>query len=244
MGGTFPPVLHSSFKPNTLPIPSLKTLNLNPKPSTHTQNEQDLAADPGLVAHKRALVAGAARTLKASQMAVFDEASGAFALSLLLTPSPPLRACWRRSNQGRGGPPHAPPLLSVYLPSPPTLQPPIPPLQSVHIHPGNLYVTELGRVASHFYIKHQSMVTFNETMRPHMGEAALLAMAARCDEFDSMMARPSLPLPLSRALEGAPRLLYGCFLGVRGGGSLPTSKPLQPPPSRLKPPTNRCARTS
>ena len=85
-------------------------------------------------------------------------------------------------------------------------------------------------MASHFYIKHQSMVTFNETMRPHMGEAALLAMAARCDEFDSMMARPSLPLPLSRALEGAPRLLCGCFLGVPGGGLSQPPNPSNHPP--------------
>ena len=36
---------------------------------------------------------------------------------------------------------------------------------------GNLYVTELGRVASHFYIKHSSVVTYNELLKPHMSEA-------------------------------------------------------------------------
>lgn len=36
---------------------------------------------------------------------------------------------------------------------------------------GNLYVTELGRVASHFYIKHSSIVTFSELLKPHMSEA-------------------------------------------------------------------------
>lgn len=35
---------------------------------------------------------------------------------------------------------------------------------------GNLYVTELGRVASHFYIKHSSIVTYNELLKPHMSE--------------------------------------------------------------------------
>ena len=36
---------------------------------------------------------------------------------------------------------------------------------------GQLYVTELGRVASHFYIRHSSIVAFNEMLRPHMSEA-------------------------------------------------------------------------
>ena len=36
---------------------------------------------------------------------------------------------------------------------------------------GNLYVTELGRVASHFYIRHVSIVTFNEMLSRHMDEA-------------------------------------------------------------------------
>ena len=36
---------------------------------------------------------------------------------------------------------------------------------------GNLYVTELGRVASHFYISHASIVTFNEMLTKHMDEA-------------------------------------------------------------------------
>lgn len=36
---------------------------------------------------------------------------------------------------------------------------------------GNLYVTELGRVASHFYIRHASIVVFNEALRRNMNEA-------------------------------------------------------------------------
>lgn len=35
---------------------------------------------------------------------------------------------------------------------------------------GNLYVTDLGRVASHFYIRHDSIVTFNEHLKPQMTE--------------------------------------------------------------------------
>ena len=44
---------------------------------------------------------------------------------------------------------------------------------------GNLYVTELGRVASHFYIRHVSIVTFNEMLSRHMDEAK--ARLARTD---------------------------------------------------------------
>ena len=41
---------------------------------------------------------------------------------------------------------------------------------------GQLYVTELGRVASHFYIRHASIVAFNEKLKPHMGEAEVRSM--------------------------------------------------------------------
>ena len=37
---------------------------------------------------------------------------------------------------------------------------------------------ELGRVASHYYIRHSSIVVFNEHLKPHMGEADILAMIA------------------------------------------------------------------
>lgn len=37
---------------------------------------------------------------------------------------------------------------------------------------------ELGRVASHYYIRHSSIVTFNEHLKPHLGEADVLAMIA------------------------------------------------------------------
>ena len=36
---------------------------------------------------------------------------------------------------------------------------------------GNLYVTELGRVASHFYIQHTSIIAFNASLKPVMSEA-------------------------------------------------------------------------
>jgi activating signal cointegrator complex subunit 3 len=41
-----------------------------------------------------------------------------------------------------------------------------------------LLPAELGRVASHYYIRHSSIVVFNEHLKPHMGEADILAMIA------------------------------------------------------------------
>lgn len=48
---------------------------------------------------------------------------------------------------------------------------------------------ELGRVASHFYVRHQSMVLFNERLVPHVSEADVLAMMSESSEFDSMAVR-------------------------------------------------------
>ena len=47
---------------------------------------------------------------------------------------------------------------------------------------GNLYVTELGRVASHFYIRHSSIVVYNDLLKRHMSEAEVCTLhtAIRC----------------------------------------------------------------
>ncbi len=41
---------------------------------------------------------------------------------------------------------------------------------------GFLYSTDLGRTASHFYVKSDSVDVFNEHMKPYMNEADILAM--------------------------------------------------------------------
>ena len=45
---------------------------------------------------------------------------------------------------------------------------------------GQLYVTELGRVASHFYIRHSSIVAFNDMLKPHMSEAEVPSCLRPC----------------------------------------------------------------
>jgi activating signal cointegrator complex subunit 3 len=44
-------------------------------------------------------------------------------------------------------------------------------------------------VASHYYIRHQSMVTFNEMLGPHVNESTCLAMMSMSSEFEQMMLR-------------------------------------------------------
>jgi len=39
---------------------------------------------------------------------------------------------------------------------------------------GNFYCTELGRIASHFYIQYSSVETYNEMLRRHMNESEVI----------------------------------------------------------------------
>jgi len=58
---------------------------------------------------------------------------------------------------------------------------------------GNLAVTNLGRVASHFYIRNQSVATFNEMMekkRVSPTDADLLHVMCCADEFENLRVRP------------------------------------------------------
>lgn len=43
-----------------------------------------------------------------------------------------------------------------------------------HEDSGNLAVTTLGRVASHFYIQHESVETFNDMLKPTMTDAKIV----------------------------------------------------------------------
>lgn len=39
---------------------------------------------------------------------------------------------------------------------------------------GNFYCTELGRIASHFYIQYSSVETYNEMLKRHMNETEVI----------------------------------------------------------------------
>lgn len=54
---------------------------------------------------------------------------------------------------------------------------------------GNFYCTELGRIASHFYLQYSSVETYNEMLRRHMNDSEvsednlLLVHASLCMLF-------------------------------------------------------------
>eukprot|EP00879_Flechtneria_rotunda_P031132 GHRR01033984.1.p1 GENE.GHRR01033984.1~~GHRR01033984.1.p1 ORF type:complete len:725 (+),score=211.87 GHRR01033984.1:283-2457(+) len=54
---------------------------------------------------------------------------------------------------------------------------------------GNMFVTELGRVASHFYIRYQSIIVFNERLKEHVSWADVLGMISLSSEFENIMVR-------------------------------------------------------
>ena len=52
-----------------------------------------------------------------------------------------------------------------------------------------LEATDLGRTASHFYIKYDTVLTFNEMITQKMTDDQLLAMICRAQEFDQLKSR-------------------------------------------------------
>ncbi|XP_073844201.1 activating signal cointegrator 1 complex subunit obelus [Musca autumnalis] len=50
-------------------------------------------------------------------------------------------------------------------------------------------VTDLGRTASHFYIKYDTVEIFNELMKPFMSEAEIFAMISQAQEFQQLKVR-------------------------------------------------------
>ncbi|KAJ7068154.1 Sec63-domain-containing protein [Mycena amicta] len=56
---------------------------------------------------------------------------------------------------------------------------------------GELKATDLGRIASKYYIRHSSIEIFNEVFRPKMSEADVLAMLSMSTEFDQIQVRES-----------------------------------------------------
>lgn len=45
---------------------------------------------------------------------------------------------------------------------------------------GNFYCTELGRIASHFYIQYSSVETYNEMLRRHMNDSEVIGFDQLC----------------------------------------------------------------
>ncbi|KAF4360857.1 hypothetical protein G4B88_000712 [Cannabis sativa] len=78
---------------------------------------------------------------------------------------------------------------------------------------GNFYCTELGRIASHFYIQYSSVETYNEMLRRHMSDSEVIDMVAHSSEFENIVVREEE----QNELETLART--SCPLEIKGGPS-------------------------
>ncbi|KAK1273205.1 hypothetical protein QJS04_geneDACA008017 [Acorus gramineus] len=76
---------------------------------------------------------------------------------------------------------------------------------------GNFYCTELGRIASHYYIQYSSVETYNEMLRRHMNDSELINMVAHSSEFENIAVREEEQSELEALASTS------CPLEVKGG---------------------------
>ncbi|TPX60239.1 hypothetical protein PhCBS80983_g01906 [Powellomyces hirtus] len=69
---------------------------------------------------------------------------------------------------------------------------------------GKFQVTELGRIASHYYISHNSMSTYNQHLKPTMTLIDLFRAFALSEEFKFIPVREEEKLELAKMLERVP----------------------------------------
>ena len=65
---------------------------------------------------------------------------------------------------------------------------------------GIMSSVDLGRTASHFYIKYDTVETFNELMKPIMNEGEILAMLSKAQEFEQLKVRDDEMSELDEAI--------------------------------------------
>jgi hypothetical protein len=66
---------------------------------------------------------------------------------------------------------------------PPSPLPPPKQTASYDRRTGSFQPTELGRIASHYYVTHTTLAAFADHLRPTMGDIELLRLFALADEF-------------------------------------------------------------
>ena len=69
---------------------------------------------------------------------------------------------------------------------------------------GKLQATDLGRIASHYYITHNSMLTYNHHLQPMVGMIELFRIFALSDEFKYIPVRQDEKLELAKMLVRVP----------------------------------------
>eukprot|EP00878_Enallax_costatus_P009764 GHUV01010197.1.p1 GENE.GHUV01010197.1~~GHUV01010197.1.p1 ORF type:complete len:1043 (+),score=291.77 GHUV01010197.1:469-3129(+) len=69
---------------------------------------------------------------------------------------------------------------------------------------GNFQVTDLGRIASHYYITYTTLAAFNNHLKPTMGDIELLRLFSLADEFKFMIVREEEKLELAKLIDRVP----------------------------------------
>ncbi|ETW75698.1 hypothetical protein HETIRDRAFT_460980 [Heterobasidion irregulare TC 32-1] len=82
---------------------------------------------------------------------------------------------------------------------------------------GRFQSTELGRIASHYYVTHNSMATYNQHLKPTMSTLELFRVFALSNEFKLIPVRQEEKLELGKLLERVP-------IPVKEGVEEPASK--------------------
>ncbi|XP_015183023.1 PREDICTED: activating signal cointegrator 1 complex subunit 3 isoform X2 [Polistes dominula] len=86
-----------------------------------------------------------------------------------------------------------------------------------NIRTGDVNTTDLGRIASHYYLKYDTVEIFNELSENFMSEADILAMISRSQEFEQLKVRDDEIEELERLSQeycevlpkGGPENIYG-----------------------------------
>ncbi|XP_076308177.1 U5 small nuclear ribonucleoprotein 200 kDa helicase-like [Tachypleus tridentatus] len=69
---------------------------------------------------------------------------------------------------------------------------------------GNFQVTELGRIASHYYCTHETMSTYNTLLKPTLSEIELFRVFSLSSEFKNINIREEEKLELQKLMERVP----------------------------------------
>ncbi|KAJ8528853.1 hypothetical protein K7X08_030497 [Anisodus acutangulus] len=74
----------------------------------------------------------------------------------------------------------------------------------VDLKSGYFQVTDLGRIASYYYITHGTISTFNEHLKPTMGDIELCSLFSLSEEFKYVTVRQDEKMELSKLLDRVP----------------------------------------
>lgn len=69
---------------------------------------------------------------------------------------------------------------------------------------GSLQSTDLGRIASHYYVTFGTIAAFNDHLRPTMGDIELLRLFTQAEEFKYMVVREEEKMELAKLIDRVP----------------------------------------